>query len=82
MKKKKIKKSPNISIGDLRRLARRGGVSRVSPSCYSAVELALRSWLRDVIQKAFVYTSYSRRITMSEMDVVYGLKKKGITMYL
>jgi hypothetical protein len=48
-------KKPNISNGDLRRLARKGGIMRLSPLCYKEAETALRKWLKDVIEKVCLH---------------------------
>jgi len=70
-----------ISKPDLRRLARRGGVKRMSPLSYKDSRSALRNFLRTVIQDTVEYTAYAKRKTVSVMDVVHALKRQGCTLY-
>ena len=70
-----------ISKPDLRRLARKGGVKRVSPLTYKDSRSALRNFLRTVIQDTVEYTAYAKRKTVSVMDVVHALKRQGCTLY-
>ena len=65
----------------IRRLARRGGVKRISDGIYGSTRDVLRLFLEDVIRDAVAYTDYSRRKTVTAMDVVYALKRKGRTIY-
>ena len=70
-----------ISKPDLRRLARKGGVKRMSPLAYKDSRSALRNFLRTVIQDTVEYTAYAKRKTVSVMDVVHALKRQGCTLY-
>jgi len=70
-----------ITKNDIRRLARRGGVKRISLSSYDAVRDALKDFLKDVIHRTIIYTDHSHRKTVTPQDVIYGLKSKGITFY-
>ena len=72
-----------ISKGDIRRLARRGGVRRIrwNDELLIRVRLALKEFVRRVLKSAITYTEHSRRWTVSQMDVVCGLKREGITVY-
>lgn len=65
----------------IRRLARRGGVKRISSLIYSEVRAALMVFLRDVIQRAVTYTEHAHRKTVSAMDVVYALRLNGQFLY-
>jgi hypothetical protein len=47
-----------ITKGDIRRLARRGGVKRISASVYDYARSALRDFLRDVWTFSFVVFVY------------------------
>jgi histone H4 len=71
-----------LSKGDVRRLARRGGVKRMSMDCKDECEITLREYLRDVIEAAVNYTVYSNRKTVSLSDVAMALKFKGQTLYM
>ncbi|KAK2978108.1 hypothetical protein RJ640_009272 [Escallonia rubra] len=70
-----------ITRSEIRRLARRGGVKRISGLVYEVTKAVLKLFLEDVIRNAVVYTEHARRKTVSAMDVVYALKKLGKTLY-
>jgi histone H4 len=53
----------------IRRLARRGGVKRIS------------SFIEGIVRDAVTYTEHARRKTVTAMDVVYALKRQGRTIY-
>ena len=65
----------------IRRLARRGGVKRISAQIYEETRIVLRSFLENVIRDSVVYTEHSRRKTVTAMDVVYALKRQGRCLY-
>ena len=82
--KKKMSKSKNehgLSDAAIRRLARRGGVMRMSGLVYEETRKTLKSFLTDVILDASVYTEFGGRKTMTAMDVVYALRRKDITTH-
>lgn len=70
-----------ISKNELRRLARRGGVKRISSSIYDESRDALRWFLAEIIQSAVTYTEHARRTTVTTPDVIYALKRHGRTLY-
>jgi len=65
----------------IRRLARRGGVKRLSGLIYEETRGILRMFLENIMCDAITYTDYSRRKTVTAMDVVYALKRQGRTLY-
>ena len=65
----------------IRRLARRGGVKRISPYIYDYSREVLQAFLRGVIRDAVTYTEHAKRKTVTAMDVVYALKRQGRTLY-
>jgi histone H4 len=65
----------------IRRLARRGGVQRMSGHIYEETRLVLRQFLSEVVRDAVMYTEHARRKTVTTMDVVYALKRNGRTLY-
>ena len=65
----------------IRRLARRGGVKRISGLIYEETRGVLKVFLENVIRDAVTYTEHARRKTVTAMDVVYGLKRQGRTIY-
>jgi histone H3/H4 len=87
--------SQGISKGSIRRLARRGGVKRISSLIYNDVRGALTSFLGPlscagdahyynlvpVILDAATYADYRKRRTITFMDVLLALKRRGTTLY-
>ena len=77
------------SKSGIRRLARRGGVVRISGMVYDQVfrreggevKGALGDFLNTVIRDAVTYTVYAKRKTVTAMDIVYGLRRQGIALY-
>jgi histone H4 len=81
----------------IRRLARRGGVKRISAMIYEETRGVLKTFLEGVIRDAVTYTEHakstylsihSRAITdspigktVTSLDVVYALKRQGRTLY-
>lgn len=65
----------------IRRLARRGGVKRISGDIYGNCRLVMREFLDEVIKDAIIYTEYSKRKTVMSADVIHALKKRGKTLY-
>ncbi|KAG6413866.1 hypothetical protein SASPL_126581 [Salvia splendens] len=61
----------------IRRLARRGGVKRISGLIYEETRGVLKIFLENVIRDAVTYTEHARRKTVTAMDVVYALKRQG-----
>ena len=65
----------------IRRLARRGGVKRISGLMYEETRTVLRTFLDGVVKDAVTYTEHGRRKTVTALDVVYALKRQGKTLY-
>merc|ERR1711959_869078 len=65
----------------IRRLARRGGVKRISGLIYEETRGVLKTFLENVVRDAVTYTEHARRKTVTAMDVVYALKRQGRTLY-
>ena len=65
----------------IRRLARRGGVKRISGLMYEETRGVLKSFLENVVKDAVTYTEHARRKTVTALDVVYALKRQGKTLY-
>ena len=70
-----------ISKADIRRLARRGGVKRLSSAIYPEMRDVLKNFLQRIIGTAIVYTEYASRKTVTVHDIIYSLKHEGRTMY-
>lgn len=65
----------------IRRLARRGGVKRISGLVYEETRQVLKSFLEAVIRDTVTYTAHAKRKTVTALDVVYALKRQGRTLY-
>ena len=63
----------------IRRLARRGGVKRISAMIYEETRGVLKTFLEGVIRDAVTYTEHAKRKTVTSLDVVYALKRQGRT---
>ena len=67
-------KVDGTSKAAIRRLARRGGVKRLSGLIYEETRGVLKVFLENLIHDA-------RRRTVTATDVVYALKRQGKTLY-
>jgi len=65
----------------IRRLARRGGVKRISSFIYDDSRQVLKGFLEGIVRDSVTYTEHARRKTVTAMDVVYALKRQGRTIY-
>ena len=65
----------------IRRLARRGGVKRISGLIYDEVRGVLRVFLENVLRDTIQYTEHAKRNTVTALDVVYALRRQGKTLY-
>ena len=65
----------------IRRLARRGGVKRISGLIYEETRGVLKQFLTNLIGDAIVYTTHANRRTVLAMDIIYALKRQGKTVY-
>ncbi|KPI39415.1 Histone H4.2 [Cyphellophora attinorum] len=63
----------------IRRLARRGGVKRISAMIYEETRGVLKSFLESVIRDAVTYTEHAKRKTVTSLDVVYALKASSVS---
>jgi len=70
-----------ITKPSIRRLARRGGVKRISGLIYEETRGVLKVFLENIIRDAVTYTEHARRKTVTAMDVVFALKRQGRTLY-
>ncbi|KAH8832368.1 hypothetical protein DL96DRAFT_1459171, partial [Flagelloscypha sp. PMI_526] len=64
-----------------RRLARKGGVKRMSGMIYGEARNVLKMYLEQLIKETVIYTEHAGRSTVTVMDVVYALKRSGRTLY-
>lgn len=65
----------------IRRMARRGGVKRLSGLVYDESRRSLRVFLEQVVKDSTLYCEHAKRKTVTALDVVYALKRQGRTIY-
>ncbi|CAH3188752.1 unnamed protein product, partial [Porites evermanni] len=65
----------------IRRLARRGGVKRISGLIYEKTRGVLKVFLENMIRDTVTYTEHAKRKTVTAMEVLYALKRQGRTLY-
>lgn len=65
----------------IRRLARRGGVKRISGLVYEEIRSVLKIFLENIVRDGITYMEHARRKTVTSMDIVYALKHQGRTLY-
>jgi len=65
----------------IRRLARRGGVKRISGLIYEESRGLVRAFLDKIVKDAVTYTEHARRKTVTGLDAIYALKRNGRTLY-
>ncbi|EUC50802.1 hypothetical protein COCMIDRAFT_81112 [Bipolaris oryzae ATCC 44560] len=70
-----------ITKGDIRRLARRGGVKRISAIVYSDIRQALRERLARILKDICAIIDSSGRQTVAVTDVVFALQRLGNPIY-
>ncbi|KAI0860665.1 histone-fold-containing protein [Xylaria cubensis] len=64
-----------------RRLARRGGVKRISATIYEEIRSVLKQRLREIIQDCVTYTEYRQAKTVTINDVLHSLRRQGRPIY-
>ena len=72
-------KIQGISYPTICRLARRGGVERVSRLIYEETWGVLKVFLENVIRDSVTYTEMGFRMTISAVDIAYGIKNQGLS---
>jgi histone H3/H4 len=70
-----------ISRSAIRRLARRGGVKRISGLAYEEVRGTARAFVERIVTDAMLHTECAGRRTITALDVVHALKVRGRTLY-
>lgn len=83
VKRTEIRKTERASLtrGGIRRLARRGGVKRISQGIYDETRDFVDHFLGIVVKDAAVFCEHAKRKTITAMDVIYALKRSGRTIY-
>ena len=70
-----------VTKGAIRRLARKGGVKRISSALYEEMRGVTKVFMENILRDAVTYTEHARRKTVTALDVVYALKRNGSTLY-
>lgn len=70
-----------ISKGDIRRLARRGGVKRISGGIYEEIRGAMKARLELILRDVVTCTEYCKRKTVTVHDVLFALRRLGKPIY-
>ena len=65
----------------IRRLARRGGVKRISGLIYEETHGVFKVFFENVNRDAVTHTEHARRKTVTAIDVVHAFKRRGRTLY-
>ena len=83
---KRVKKvlsnnAKGITKGAIRRMARRGGVRRMSGLLADEVRSTLKGFVERTVSAAVAYTEHARKRTVTTGAVVAALKKNGRMLY-
>ena len=70
-----------ITKGDIRRLARKGGVKRIAADVYGESRNTIKGFLQHLVKTSLVYTHAAHRKTCRPMDVVMAMKREGRSLY-
>lgn len=70
-----------ITKGDLRRLARRGGVKRISGNLYDDIRTAMTDRLKLILEDCTTFVEHAGRKTVTVTDVIFALKRHGRPIY-
>jgi histone H3/H4 len=76
-----IPKPFRLSSGEIRRLARRGGVRRMSAGIRETASDTLKQFMWTVIRQATTYAMHANRKTITLVDINMALKNCGRTLY-
>ena len=70
-----------ISKNEIKRIARRAGVSRIGGGVYEEVRLQTQNFLDEFLFKTLVHVDHRQAMTVTPADVVRGFKSTGGTAY-
>ncbi|KAH7160757.1 histone H4 [Dactylonectria macrodidyma] len=65
----------------IRRLARRGGVKRISATIYEDARAALKERLETILRDCAIYVEYRGAKTVTIHDVIHSLRRIGRPIY-
>ena len=70
-----------LTMGGIKRLARRAGVKRISAGVLDETREFLDAFLERVLGDSLTYCGHARRKTITIQDVIFSLKRQGRTIY-
>ncbi|PHH72730.1 hypothetical protein CDD80_4291 [Ophiocordyceps camponoti-rufipedis] len=70
-----------ITRPDIRRMARRGGVKRISAGIYDEAREALQTFLKTVLRNCVIYVEHRGAKTVTTLDVIHSLARMGKPIY-
>lgn len=70
-----------VTNGSIKRMARRGGIKRISRLTFDEIRDVLRLWLTKRIHDSVTYMEHAGRKTVMVGDVVMALKRNGLHLY-
>ncbi|TVY56844.1 Histone H4 [Lachnellula cervina] len=70
-----------VTKGDIRRLARRGGVKRISSMIYQETRDVMKIYLSSILKDCVLITEHSKRKTVTVTDVIWALKRQNRPIY-
>ncbi|KAJ7186407.1 hypothetical protein C8R46DRAFT_1341842 [Mycena filopes] len=66
----------------VRRMARRGGVKRISNIMYEETRGALKIFLEGLVRDSIIYNGHDYRKTLTASDIAHALKRsRSLTLY-
>jgi len=81
IRKRALSADLSITKSSIRKLARRGGVKRISGLVYAETRTVLKEFVKSVMKDSILYTESAKRTTVTAMDIVMALKRRGSTLY-
>ncbi|ODA76371.1 hypothetical protein RJ55_08217 [Drechmeria coniospora] len=70
-----------ITRPDIRRMARRGGVKRISAGVYQEIRIAMKAYLENILRTCVIYVEHRGAKTITTADVIHGLQKMSRPIY-
>ena len=70
-----------VSKRSIRRMAYRGGIRRISAVMYEETRGILKKFVETIVRDSVAYTEYTKRTTVTVLDVLYALRKRNKHLY-
>ena len=65
----------------IKRLARRGGVKRLTSGIYDVTRQHMLAFLERVLHDTIIFAEHARRKTIQPLEDVHALRRSGVTLY-